>query len=88
MGEVKKERNCKVCIQGMIDEKKMQQIDEADIRTYFKGYGTIESIQIPRDHVTLRPKGYILIEFSKASEAKEAVSLLNGFEIDGKKLTV
>ena len=72
----------------MIDDKKMQNIEEADIRTYFKGYGTIEEIDIPRDHITLRPKGYILIEFSKATEAKEAVSLLNGFEIDGKKLNV
>lgn len=72
----------------MIDEKKMQHIDESDIQKYFDGYGTIESIEIPRDHITLRPKGYVLIDFARAVEAKEAVNLLNGFEIDGKKINV
>ena len=86
--QIKKERNCRICIQGLIDDKKMQHIDESDIRDYFQGYGTIESIEIPRDHITLKPKGYALIEFKKASEAKDAVNLLNGFEIDGKKISV
>jgi len=63
----------------MIDEKKMQHIDESDIRQYFEGYGTIDSIEIPRDHITMRPKGYILIEFRRSEEAKDAVNLLNGF---------
>lgn len=72
----------------MIDETKMKHIDEEDVRNFFKGYGTIDSIEIPKDHITMRPKGYILIEFSRATEAKDAVSLLNGFEIDGKKLNV
>lgn len=72
----------------MIDDTKMQTVDEDDIKQYFKGIGTIELIEIPRDHVTLRPKGYILIDFSKANEAKDAVSLLDGFEIDGKKINV
>jgi RNA recognition motif-containing protein len=72
----------------MVDEKKMQHIDESDVKKYFDGYGTIESIDIPRDHVTLRPKGYILIEFARSGEAKDAVHLLDGFEIDGKKIKV
>jgi RNA-binding protein 39 len=72
----------------MIDDTKMQHVDESDIRQYFKGIGTIEAIEIPRDHITLRPKGYILIDFAKADEAKDAVNLLNGFEIDGKKINV
>ncbi len=73
---------------GLIDETKMHQVSESDIRDYFSGYGTIDLIEIPRDHVTQRPKGYVLIEFRKAQEAKDAVSLLNGFEIDGKKISV
>jgi RNA recognition motif-containing protein len=36
----------------------------------------------------MRPKGYALIEFERASEAKEAVKILDGFEIDGKKISV
>jgi len=72
----------------MIDDKKMSNIDESDVKKYFDGYGTIETIDIPRDHVTMRPKGYILIEFARQSEAKDAVHLLDGFEIDGKKIKV
>lgn len=66
----------------------MHHINESDIMDYFQGYGKIESIEIPRDHITQRPKGYAIIEFSRAQEAKDAVSLLNGFEIDGRKMNV
>ena len=85
---VRKERNCKICIQGLIDDKKMQHVNDTDIREYFQGYGVIDSIEIPRDHITQRPKGYAIIEFSRASEAKDAVSVLNGFEVNGRKLIV
>jgi len=66
----------------------MKGVTEDEVRDYFKGYGTIDDIEIPRDHITQRAKGYILVEFSKAKEAKEAVDLLNGFEIEGKHITV
>ncbi len=64
----------------------MSNINESDINEYFQGYGTIDSIEIPRDHITFRPKGYIIIEFRRAQEAKDAVDCLNGMEIDGKKI--
>lgn len=66
----------------------MQHLSEIEINHYFKDVGQIEEIEIPRDHISLKPKGYILIQFSKAEEAKEAVNLLDGFEIDGKKIHV
>lgn len=81
-------KNCKICIQGLIDDKKMHHVNESDIHDYFQGYGTIENIEIPRDHITQRPRGYAIIEFARSQEAKDAVSLLNGFEIDGKKINV
>ena len=62
-----------------MDSNKMKHIDESEIRDYFQGHGTIKSIEIPRDHVTLRPKGYILIEFEKSVEANiRQVILLGG----------
>ena len=81
-----REKNTKICIQGLIEDKKL--ISEREVRDYFDGYGTIESIEIPRDHITQKPKGYIIIEFRRSSEAKDAVSILDGFEIDGKKIKV
>ena len=62
----KKDKNCKICIQGLIDDKKMHHVNESDIHNYFQGYGTIESIEIPRDHITQRPKGYAIIEFARS----------------------
>jgi RNA recognition motif-containing protein len=38
--------------------------------------------------VTQKPKGWVLVEFSKPQEAKDAVHLLDGFDIDGKKIGV
>ena len=71
-----------------MDDAKMQNLSESDVEKYFEGIGVIESIDIPRDHITMKPKGYVIVEFSRDSEAKEAVSYLNGFEIDGKKISV
>ena len=85
---MKKDRNCKICIQGLIDQNKISDISEDDIKEYFKGYGSIDSIEIPRDHITQKPKGYAIIEFSKSREAVDAVSALNGFDIGGKILQV
>jgi RNA recognition motif-containing protein len=45
-------------------------------------------IEIPRDHITMKPKGYVLIEFRRAQEAKDAVQILNNVSIDGKKISV
>lgn len=61
---LKKKKGCKICIEGLVDDKKMTYIEESDIRKYFQGYGTIEDIEIPRDHISKKPKGWVLVEFS------------------------
>mmetsp|Transcript_16127 Transcript_16127/g.27270 ORF Transcript_16127/g.27270 Transcript_16127/m.27270 type:complete len:166 (+) Transcript_16127:859-1356(+) len=66
----------------------MRGISEADVQHYFQDFGKIDSIDIPRDHITLKPKGYVIVDFSRPQEAKDAVAHLDGFEIDGKKIHV
>ena len=66
----------------------MTNITEREIESYFDGCGRIEQIEIPKDHITHRPKGYVIIEFSKAYEAKDAVATLDGFEVNKKKIKV
>ena len=44
----------------------MLYVNESDIRDYFKGYGTIDFIEVPKDHITQRPKGYAIVEFRRA----------------------
>ena len=38
----KKERNCKICIEGLIDDKKMHDVSESHIKEYFQDIGTID----------------------------------------------
>jgi RNA-binding protein 39 len=84
----KKEKNTRIYIQGLIDPSKTNGINEHEIREYLKDCGTIDSVEIPCDHISKKPKGYVLIEFRRSTEAKEAVELLNGFEIKGRKIIV
>lgn len=53
------------------------------MRGYFDGFGTILNIELPRDHITQAPKGYVIIEFEKASQADEAIEMLDGMDING-----
>jgi RNA recognition motif-containing protein len=53
-----------------------------------KEYGTIDSVEIPCDHISKKAKGYVLIEFRSSTEAKDAMKHLNGFEINGRKIIV
>jgi RNA recognition motif-containing protein len=59
----RKEKGCTVCIFGLIEENKMTNLTEKDIRSYFEGCGRIDVIEIPKDHITQKPKGYVLVEF-------------------------
>lgn len=70
----------------MVNERRP--ISEGQVRKYFDDFGVIESIEIPKDPVTQRPRGFILVEFERSYEAKDAIRALDGFELDGVKLDV
>ena len=44
-----KERGCKVCIFGLVDENKLNHLTEGNIKSYFEGCGRIDDIEIPKD---------------------------------------
>ena len=59
-----------------------------DLETMFGAHGTVESTNIIEDRETGRSRGFGFIEMSSKEEGQNAISTLNGKEIDGRALTV
>jgi nucleolin len=50
----------------------------------FQEHGAVDSVRVPTDRESGKPKGYGYIEFSNAESAKKAIDALNGQEIGGR----
>jgi RNA recognition motif-containing protein len=60
---------------------------DAEIRTLFSQFGTVESVALPTDRETGRPRGFGFVEMSQADAAK-AIQSLNGKDMGGRPLRV
>ena len=60
---------------------------EADVRTLFSQHGTVESVSLPTDRETGRPRGFGFVEMSQADAAR-AIQNLNGHNMGGRPLRV
>src|ERR1700733_6665488 len=60
---------------------------EADIRALFSQHGTVESVALPMDRETGRPRGFGFVEMSQA-DASRAIQNLNGTDMGGRSLKV
>ena len=61
--------------------------DEAAVRTLFSQHGTVESVALPTDRETGRPRGFGFVEMP-ASDAQKAIQALNGYSMGGRPLRV
>jgi RNA recognition motif-containing protein len=61
---------------------------EESLQELFAGIGEVASARIIKDHHTGRSKGFGFVEMNSDSEAADAISKLNGTEIDGRTITV
>ncbi|MCU1288319.1 MAG: recognition motif protein [Acidobacteria bacterium] len=59
-----------------------------ELEQMFGEIGTVESANIIEDRETGRSRGFAFVEMSSKEEAQNAISTLNGKEIDGRELTV
>ncbi|TVQ78347.1 MAG: RNA-binding protein [Bradymonadales bacterium] len=54
----------------------------------FSEFGTVESAEVKMDRMTGRSRGFGFVVMSTAEEAAEAISNLNGKDLDGRALRV
>jgi cold-inducible RNA-binding protein len=60
---------------------------DAELRTLFSQHGTVESVSLPTDRETGRPRGFAFVEMNQADAAR-AIQNLNGKELGGRALRV
>ena len=75
----------KIYVGGLTEN--LSNITEDDLCNIF-GFGDIDSIELHKDPITGRSKGYAFIQFHRGSKAKEAIQAMNGFVYQGKALKV
>jgi len=61
---------------------------EESLKNLFSGAGTVASASIIMDKMSGRSKGFGFVEMSTEDEAKKAIEMFNGKELDGRNLIV
>jgi RNA recognition motif-containing protein len=60
---------------------------EEQVRALFEAHGKVESISLPSDRETGRPRGFGFVEMS-SGDAARAIQAVNGQSLDGRALRV
>jgi RNA recognition motif-containing protein len=63
-------------------------LNSESLQDAFEAYGEVVSAKIIMDKFTGRSRGYGFVEMSDDSSADEAISALNGTDLDGKTISV
>ncbi len=61
---------------------------EDTLRNEFSKAGNVDSAAVITDKMTGRSKGFGFVEMSSEDEARKAIEMFNGKELDGRKVTV
>ncbi len=61
---------------------------QQDLEQIFGEVGTVDSANLIEDRDTGRSRGFAFVEMSSDDEAQNAISQLNGKEVDGRELKV
>ncbi|KAL0576366.1 Phosphatidylinositol-3-phosphatase SAC1 [Marasmius crinis-equi] len=63
-------------------------LTENDIRQVFEPFGPLEYVDLHRDPMTGRSKGYAFVQYKRGEHAKMALEQMEGFELAGRALRV
>ncbi|PPR05698.1 hypothetical protein CVT26_008939 [Gymnopilus dilepis] len=63
-------------------------LTESDIKQVFEPFGELEFVDLHRDPMTGRSKGYAFIQYKRAEDARMALEQMEGFELAGRTLRV
>jgi RNA recognition motif-containing protein len=61
---------------------------EAELRSLFEPYGTVERVNVITDRETGRPRGFAFVEMADATQADAATRGLDGKSVGGRALRV
>ncbi|KAG8818841.1 hypothetical protein FRC19_010288 [Serendipita sp. 401] len=64
------------------------QLTEEEIRQVFEPFGELEFVDLHRDPITGRSKGYCFLQYRRPEDAKMALEQMDGFELAGRTLRV
>jgi cold-inducible RNA-binding protein len=60
----------------------------ADLQSLFASHGEVTKAQVITDRDSGRSRGFGFVEMAESSAAQEAISALDGHNLDGRSLTV
>ena len=63
-------------------------IDDEKLREIFSAFGDIEEVQVIKDKVSGRSKGFGFVTFANKEDAEKAIEKLNDKEVEGRNLKV
>lgn len=63
-------------------------VSDDSLKARFADFGEVVSVKVVRDAETGRSRGFGFVEFSDDGKAVEAVSALNGQELEGRAMSV
>ena len=66
----------------------LSDIQETDLKELFSPFGEIEFLDLRRDPKTLKCKGFAMIQYQNSRDARAALEMMNGFEINNQKISV
>ncbi|WP_031499192.1 RNA recognition motif domain-containing protein [Bryobacter aggregatus] len=61
---------------------------EDQLMGIFQEFGAVERVNVVTDRMTGQPRGFAFVEMTNRNEAENAISGLDGRELDGRNLTV
>jgi cold-inducible RNA-binding protein len=63
-------------------------VTQDELSAEFGSYGKVDSVAIPYDKISGRPKGFAFIEMGAKTEAEAAMAALNGKNLKNRSLVV
>ena len=63
-------------------------VTEGELLTEFGAFGNVESVSIPYDKYSGRPRGFAFVEMAVKAEAEAAIAELNGKKLNERTLVV
>lgn len=60
----------------------------SDVRDFFKVFGELRDVYLPKDYYTKETKGVAYVEYKEQEDAEEAQAAMDGCEFNGKNISV